>query len=149
MIDFVNQTMCYEPQGELRASPLADQLAGMATPAAYTQKCGEGSQPLFFIGVDSNQNPRGDTDEDPATLNHGLTSMLKRVDTAAYNAVYDVVDGAFEGGVQTLGLAEDGVGYALDDYNRALVPEAVVSELETVRESIVSGETVVTDFRTQ
>ena len=50
--------------------------------------------------------------------------------------------------MQTLGLAEDGVGYALDDYNRALVPEAVVSELETVRESIVSGETVVTDFRT-
>ncbi len=149
VIDFVNQTMCFEPQGDLRASPLADVLASVETSAAYTEACGEGSQPLFFIGVDSNQNPRGDTDEDPATLNHGLTSMLKRVDTAAYNAVYDVADGAFEGGVQTLGLAEDGVGYALDDYNRALVPEAVVSELETVRESIVSGETVVTDFRTQ
>lgn len=149
VIDFVNQTMCYEPQDELRASPLADQLAGLATPAAYTQKCGEGSQPLFFIGVDSNQNPRGDTDEDPATLNFGLTSMLKRVDTAAYNAVFDVVDGAFEGGVQNLGLAEDGVGYALDDYNRALVPQAVVAELEAVREQIVSGEVVVTDFRAQ
>ena len=80
-----------------------------------------------------------------------LLAVLAGLDFVAYPAFRCRVgaDGAFEGGVQTLGLAEDGVGYALDDYNRALVPEAVVSELETVRESIVSGETVVTDFRTQ
>ena len=85
-------------------------------------------------------------------LNMGVgdaTQDKKRVDTAAYDAVLDVVDGTFEGGVQNLGLAEDGVGYALDDYNRALVPQAVVDELEAVREQIVSGEVVVTDFRTQ
>lgn len=149
VIDFVTQTMCYEPQGELRPSPLAEVLPELEKPAAYTQNCGDGSQPLFFIGVDSNQNPRGDTDGDPATLNFGLTSMLKRVDTAAYNAVYDVVDGEFEGGVQNLGLAEDGVGYALDEYNEALVPQEVVDQLEATREQIVSGEVVVTDFRTQ
>ena len=149
VIDFVNQTMCYQPKGEVRASPLADQLATIEKPAAYTQKCGENSQPLFFIGVDSNQNPRGDTDENPATLNFSLTSMLKRVDTAAYNAVIDVADGNFEGGVQNLGLAEDGVGYAIDEYNKALVPQDVVDQLEAVRAQIVSGKVVVTDFRTQ
>ena len=149
VIDFVNQTMCYKPQGEVRASPLADVLPDIEKPAAYSQKCGENSQPLFFIGVDSNQNPRGDTDSDPATLNLGLTSMLKRVDTAAYNAIYDVVDGNFEGGVQNLGLAEDGVGYAVDEYNEALVPQEVIDQLEATREQIVSGEVVVTDFRNQ
>ncbi len=149
VIDFVNQTMCYTPSGDTRSTPLADVLDTIEKPAAYTQKCGEGSQPLFFIGVDSNQNPRGDTDENPATLNFGLTSMLKRIDTAAYNAVYDVVDEAFEGGVQTLGLAEDGVGYAIDEYNEALVPQAVVDELESIRQQIVDGEIVVTDYRTQ
>ncbi len=149
VIDFVNQTMCYQPQGELRTSPLADVLPDLEKPAAYTQKCGDNSQPLFFIGVDSNQNPRGDTDGNPATLNFGLTSMLKRVDTAAYNAVYDVVDGNFEGGVQNLGLAEDGVGYAVDEYNEALIPQSVIDELEATRQQIVDGEVVVTDFRTQ
>ena len=149
VIDFVNQTMCYTPNGAVRESPLAGQLAELEMPAAYTQKCGENSQPLFFIGVDSNQNPRGDTDGDPATLNFGLTSMLKRVDTAAYNAVYDVVDGNFEGGVQNLGLAEDGVGYAVDEYNKALIPQSVIDELEATRQQIVDGEVVVTDFRTQ
>jgi basic membrane protein A and related proteins len=32
---------------------------------AYAAACPAGSQPLFFIGVDSNQNPLGDTDGDP------------------------------------------------------------------------------------
>ena len=149
VIDFVTQTMCYQPKGQVRASPMADVLPNVEKPAAYTQKCGQNSQPLFFIGVDSNQNPRGDTDGNPATLNFGLTSMLKRVDTAAYNAVYEVVDDEFEGGVQNLGLAEDGVGYAVDEYNRALIPQAVIDELEATRQQIIDGEVTVTDYRTQ
>ncbi|ADI14716.1 BMP family lipoprotein [Truepera radiovictrix] len=149
VIDFVTQTMCYQPQGELRASPLAEVLAEIEVSSAYAQRCGEGSQPLFFIGVDSNQNFRGDTDDNPETLNHGLTSMLKRVDVAAYNAVYDVVEDTFEGGTQVLGLAEDGVGYALDEFNEALIPQSVIDELESVRQRIIEGEVVVPDFREQ
>lgn len=141
--------MCYQPQGELRASPLAEVLAEIEVSSAYAQRCGEGSQPLFFIGVDSNQNFRGDTDDNPETLNHGLTSMLKRVDVAAYNAVYDVVEDTFEGGTQVLGLAEDGVGYALDEFNEALIPQSVIDELESVRQRIIEGEVVVPDFREQ
>ena len=149
VIDFVTQTMCYQPKGKLRASPLAEVLPNIEKPAAYSQKCGANSQPLFFIGVDSNQNPRGDTDGNPATLNFGLTSMLKRVDTAAYNAVYDVVNGNFTGGVQNLGLAENGVGYAVDKYNKALIPQTVIGKLEATRQQIVDGKITVTDYRTQ
>ena len=147
VIDFVNQTMCYQP-GQTRESPLASQLESVDKSDAYANNC-EGQEPLFFIGVDSNQNPRGDTDGDPATLNHGLTSMLKRVDTAAYNAALDVANGEFEGGTQSLGLAEDGVGYAVDEFNGALIPESLVTELESVRQQIIDGEITVTDYREQ
>ena len=154
VIDFVGETLCYSPSSlpsgvTARETPLTGALAEVEKPAAFEAACGEGDQPLFFIGVDSNQNPLGDTDGDPATLNFGLTSMLKRVDVAAANAVDRVVDGTFEGGLQSLGLAEDGVGYALDEYNQALIPQELVSELEAVTEQIVSGELTVEDYRQQ
>ena len=47
--------------------------------------------------------------------------MLKRVDVAVYNAFNDAKDDKFEADIQSLGLKEDGVGYALDDNNKALV----------------------------
>jgi basic membrane protein A len=148
VIDFANETMCFTPTVPVRETPLAAQLAGIEMSAAYTARCGAGTIPVFFIGVDSNQNFLGDTDNNPATLNHGLTSMLKRVDVAAYNAVFDVVNGTFTGGTQSLGLAEDGVGFALDEFNTALIPESLVAQLEEIRQRIIGGEIKVTDFRT-
>src|SRR5690606_28883444 len=115
--------------------------------ASYSAACGADAKPLFFIGVDSNQNPRGDTDADPSTLNHGLTSMLKRVDVASYTAAMDVVNGTFTGGVQNLGLAEDGVDFALDEYNEALIPAALVDEVNGIKQQIIDGEIEVTDYR--
>ncbi len=42
-----------------------------------------------------------------------LSSMVKRVDTATFNATKEVVDGTFKGGKHIeLGLKEDGVGIA-------------------------------------
>ncbi|MEX2535914.1 MAG: BMP family ABC transporter substrate-binding protein [Trueperaceae bacterium] len=149
LIDFVNETMCYRPRGDLRSTPLAEQLADIQRSEAYESRCGPDTQPLFFIGVDSNQNPAGDTDSDPETLNHGLTSMLKRVDVAAYNAVMDVVNGEFTGGIQNLGLAEEGVGYATDIYNEALLPDSLVEELDGITQQIIDGDIEVTDYRQQ
>jgi basic membrane protein A len=149
VIDFVTQTMCYTPTGELRESPLAQQLENIEVSDAYAQRCTGNAQPLFFIGVDSNQNPMGDTDGNPETLNHGLTSMLKRVDVAAYTAVMDVVNDEFTGGVVVLGLEEEGVGYALDEYNQALIPTSLIAELDDITQQIIAGEIVVTDFREQ
>ncbi len=146
--DFVNEKMCYS-SSDLRETPLTSQLADVPVSAAYAEKCGAGTQPLFFIGVDSNQNYLGDTDSDPATLNHGLTSMLKRVDIASYNAVFDIINDEFVGGIQNLGLAENGVGYALDEYNEALIPASLIEEVEAVKQQIIDGEIVVTDYRQQ
>ena len=147
VIEYVNETRCYRPVGGLRTTPLTEAIANVPKDSAYVAACGAGTQPLFFIGVDSNQNYLGDTDGDPATMNHGLTSMLKRVDVAAYNAVYDTAQGTFTSGLMELGVAEDGVGYAVDAYNEALLPEDVRSLLDTVRETIVSGQVIVPDYR--
>ena len=111
--------------------------------------CDADNEPVFFIGVDSNQNFLGDTDNDPSTLNHGLTSMLKRVDVASANAVTDVIEGEFEGGIQVLGLDEEGVGYAVDEFNAALIPQELQLELNLIADAIIAGETVVTDFTQQ
>ena len=144
VIDFVKENMCY--QGATRTTALTEALASVPSYPAYDAACPAGSQPLFFIGVDSNQNPLGDTDGDPATLNHGLTSMLKRVDVAAYDAAFDVAEGTFEPGTRVLGLAEAGVGYAMDAYNEALVPASVLTELNVIGDMIVSGQLVVQGF---
>lgn len=149
VIEFVNETRCYRPVGGLRTTPLTEVVANLAKDPAYSAACATGTQPLFFIGVDSNQNYLGDTDGNPATMNHGLTSMLKRVDVAASNAVYDTARGTFTAGLQELGVAEDGVGYAMDAYNEALIPETIRNVLTTVRDTITSGQVVVPDYRKQ
>ena len=143
VIDFVNETRCFEPNVPTRTTPLTEVTAGLAKDPAYLAACAGSQVPLFFIGVDSNQNWLGDTDGDPSTMNHGLTSMLKRVDVVAAAAVRDSVAGNYSGGWLELGLAEDAVGYALDDYNSALVPGDVRAQLEAVAARITAGELVV------
>lgn len=100
----------------------------------------------FFIGVDANQNYLGDTDNNPATLNFGLTSMIKRVDVAVYDQIKAVVEGRFRGGVFEYGLANDGVGFAVDEFNRALIPAALERALEVWRQRIITGAFVVPDY---
>ncbi|MGN6683470.1 MAG: BMP family lipoprotein, partial [Devosia sp.] len=64
------------------------------------------------IGVDSNQNYIA-----PGSV---LTSVLKRVDVTVYNA-FKAGDAGFKPGVVSLGVAEDGVGLAMDDNNKPLI----------------------------
>lgn len=90
---------------------------------------------LYAIGVDSNQNYMA-----PGNV---LTSMVKRVDNAVYMAIKEAYEGKFVGGVQELGLAEDGVGYALDQYNEALITADMIQAVEVAKTAIMAGEIVV------
>ncbi|WP_338722250.1 BMP family ABC transporter substrate-binding protein [Devosia sp. XK-2] len=94
----------------------------------------------YGIGVDSNQNHLH-----PGSV---LTSMLKRVDVATYNAMKGVADGTWEPGVIVLGLAEDGVGAAFDENNASLITDEMMAAFEEAKADIISGEVVVHDFRT-
>ncbi len=90
------------------------------------------------IGVDSNQNYLH-----PGTM---LTSMLKRVDVAVFNAFATTKDGTWKGGVQVLGLAEDGVGYSIDEHNRSLISADMEKRLEAARADIISGKIKVEGY---
>ncbi|MDI6025597.1 BMP family ABC transporter substrate-binding protein [Corticibacterium sp. UT-5YL-CI-8] len=92
----------------------------------------------FGIGVDSNQNG----------LHPGkvLTSMVKRVDSAVYDAFMDAKNGKFEGGIQNLGLKEGGVDYAVDDNNKALITDAMKTAVEKAKADIIAGTVTVHDY---
>src|SRR5215204_931727 len=100
-------------------------------------KNAQGEANRFVIGVDSNQNM-----VKPGFV---LTSMVKRVDNSVYDVVKEVIGGKFEGGFHTFGLDKDGVAFALDQYNKPLIPEATLQRVEEARGKIVSGEIKVTD----
>ena len=91
------------------------------------------------IGVDSNQNHMA-----PGNV---LTSMLKRVDVAAYETMKDAMSGDFDTGVRNLGIAEDGVGWALDEHNAALISDDMKAAIDAAADKIRSGEIVVHDYR--
>lgn len=93
----------------------------------------------FSIGVDSNQNHLA-----PGSV---LTSMLKRVDVAAYETMKDAMSGEFETGVRTLGLAEKGIGWALDEHNAKLISDDMKAKIEAASADIVAGKISVHDYR--
>ncbi|PZO82511.1 MAG: BMP family ABC transporter substrate-binding protein [Mesorhizobium amorphae] len=90
------------------------------------------------IGVDSNQNGL-----QPGKV---LTSMLKRVDVAVYNAFMDAKNDKFTAGINNLGLKEDGVGYAVDDNNKALLTPEMVAAVEKAKADIIAGTVQVHDY---
>jgi len=92
------------------------------------------------IGVDSNQNGMA-----PGSV---LTSMLKRVDVAAYETFTDAKNGKFSSGVRVLGLAEGGVDWALDNNNAKLVTAEMKAAVESAKQDIISGKVSVHDFTT-
>ena len=91
---------------------------------------------ILSIGVDSNQNH----------LHPGkvLTSMLKRVDVAVYEVLK--AGDALEPTIQTLGLAEDGVGYALDDNNASLISDEMKASVEAAKAKIIAGDVSVHNY---
>jgi basic membrane protein A len=84
------------------------------------------------IGVDSNQNYL-----QPGTM---LTSMLKRVDVAVYQAMKDP-----KPGLTVLGLKEGGVDYTVDEYNAKLITPQMKEKVQAARSAIVDGRIKVAD----
>ena len=91
---------------------------------------------ILSIGVDSNQNH----------LHPGkvLTSMMKRVDNAVYNAFKD--GPGLEAGFNVMGIANGGVGYAMDENNASLVTDEMKASVEAAAAKIASGELSVHDY---
>ena len=82
---------------------------------------------VWGIGVDADQSFLGP---------HILTSAVKRVDTAVFDAIRRVVDGKFKGGNIVFGLKDNGVGIGKISPK---VPQSEVAKLNQVRADIISG----------
>ncbi|MGQ0507557.1 MAG: BMP family lipoprotein [Myxococcaceae bacterium] len=87
--------------------------------------------PVFAIGVDSDQAHLA-----PDAV---LTSMVKRVDLAVYEACSDLTHGTFKGGDTVLGLKEGGVSLAPVRVDFPGKEEAL-KKVEGLRAKIVAGE---------
>jgi basic membrane protein A len=85
------------------------------------------------IGVDSNQNHLH-----PGRI---LTSLVKRVDLAVYQAFRGV-----QPGVTALGLKEGALDVAIDEHNAALVTPEMKARVEAARADIVAGRLKVIDY---
>ena len=92
----------------------------------------------FAIGVDSNQNYLH-----PGVM---LTSMIKRVDLAAYNTYKNSAAGNWKPGVVTLGLDQDGVSWSLDEYNESLITPEMKDKMKEIKAKIISGDIKVHDY---
>lgn len=91
---------------------------------------------ILSIGVDSNQN----------YLHPGkvLTSMVKRVDNAVYEIFKEGAD--MTTGLNVMGLANEGVDYALDENNASLVTDEMKAKIDEAKAKIISGEIAVHDY---
>jgi basic membrane protein A len=91
---------------------------------------------ILSIGVDSNQN----------YLHPGqvLTSMMKRVDNAVYEAFKEGAD--LKPGVNVMDLKAGGVDLAMDDNNAKLVTDDMKAAVEKARAGIIDGSITVHDY---
>lgn len=85
-------------------------------------------QGVWGIGVDADQGYLG---------SYVLTSALKRVDTAVYQAIKDAVAGHFKGGQDAVySLAQNGVGIGKFSPK---APKGIAQKVEKVRQEIMAG----------
>jgi len=167
-IPLIRRFGCGYAQGVLAANPDATVIANMTgtTPAAWADpvkgseltqaQIAQGADVVFHaagatgvgvlqtaadegilgIGVDANQNYLH-----PGSV---LTSMLKRVDNAVYDA-FSAGD-AVETGVNVMGIGNDGVGVAMDENNADLVTAEMQAAVDQASADIESGAVVVHDY---
>jgi basic membrane protein A and related proteins len=81
-----------------------------------------------------------DTDQSQLGAEHQLAVSEKGVDTALFLAAQQVVDGTFEGGELSLGLAEGGVGLGNPHES---VPQEVLDTVALYEQAIIDGALVV------
>jgi basic membrane protein A and related proteins len=129
--DFVDQAKCKEIALDqiAKGSKVVFQVAGGCGLGALDAAKQEGVQ---GIGVDADQAYLGD---------HILTSALKRVDVAVFDAIKRAQDGTFKGGTDVIHTVEnDGVGLG------KIGPAGTqyTDQIEQIKEQIASGE--ITDI---
>jgi basic membrane protein A and related proteins len=125
--DFVDQAKCKEIALDqiAQGSKVVFQVAGQCGLGALDAAKEKGVQ---GIGVDADQSYLGD---------HILTSALKKVDVAVFNAIKRVQDGSFKGGTDVIATVENG-GVGLGKIGPA--GEKYADQIKEVTDKIAAGE---------
>lgn len=97
-------------------------------------------QKRWVIGVDTDQALLLPAEQRP----YILTSMIKKVDTAVYSAISASLKKEIKGGYIMYGIAEDGVGYAKNQYNAAEIKD-IKETVEKIKAKIIEKEIIVPD----
>jgi basic membrane protein A len=127
--------------GRTYAQNLVDEGADVVMPVAGPVGLGSaalaaelGPDRLMIIGVDADQ-----VLSDAANGSVYLTSVLKNMDVTTFQAIEQVVNGTFTGGVVVGTLENGGVGLApYHDFDSA-VPAELKSQIETLKAGIIDG----------
>ena len=167
-VPLIRKVACGYAQGVLDANPQIKVVRNMTgnTPAAWNDpvkgaeiakaQVGQGADVIFQgaggtglgvlqaaadegilgIGSDANQNYLH-----PGSV---LTSMIKRVDHSVFKAFSEGAD--LETGVFRIGLAENAVGYTLDEFNADLITDEMIEAVEDARGRIVNGAAEIHDY---
>ena len=128
----------------VKGSELTKAQIGQGADVVYAAAGGTGvgvlqtaaDEGILSVGVDSNQNYMH-----PGKV---LTSMMKRVDNAVYDAMKAGTD--LETGINVMGVANGGIDYALDEYNESLVNADMKTAVDVAKAKIASGELSVHDY---
>lgn len=145
LVEYIGDTTAAfndQTRGEALSAKLFDDGADVVYHAA-----GESGLGLFdaavevdklAIGVDSDQSLTASPEQQELIL----TSMLKRVDTAVYDTIKEVSEGDFTTGFQVFGLKEEGVDYAVNEFNdnEELLSADIQEKLDEFKQAIISGE---------
>ena len=80
----------------------------------------------------------------------GFSDIIRKVFVGMHRSIYRSTGGRlagkFRGGAHRFGLANDGLGYAMDDNNKGLISMETIAAVEKARKEIIEGKLVVTDF---
>ena len=80
---------------------------------------------------------------DPATI---LTSTVKRVDIATFQAFAMAQQGTWRYGLSMLGLKEGAVDWSLEEYNEKAITPDIKAKIEAAKAAIVAGKLAVHDY---
>lgn len=123
-------------QGQALIAEGADIIMPVAGPVGLgTARAAQESDNVYIVGVDTDW-----TVSSPEYADITLTSVLKNMDVAVFEAIEFVVEGTFQGGLFVGTLENDGVGLAPYHELESMVPADLQTEVDEIRQAIIAGE---------
>lgn len=124
--DFTDPAKC-KSVAQNQISSKADVLFQVAGGCGLGVLQAAGDAGVFSVGVDADQKDANSS---------VIASALKKVDVATYTAIKGVVNGSFQGGALTFSIANEGAGYAIDNFS---VPADIQTALDDLQAKIKAG----------